>query len=84
MPYSESEIVLPALETLLHKGRDNGTSTSEMITELRGRLRPSGIDLMILKGRNDDHFSQKVRNLVSHDTLSKKGFATYRVTAQPG
>ncbi len=78
MPYSESELVLPALETLIKRGRVNGTGTSELIAALRERLKPEGADLVILKGRQDDHFSQKVRNLVSHNTLVKKGLATHQ------
>lgn len=44
---------------------------------LTKRLKPSGPDLEILGGRGDTHFSQKVRNLTSHRTLTKPGFATY-------
>jgi predicted HNH restriction endonuclease len=40
-------------------------------------LKPEGQDAEILTGRNDTYFSQKVRNLVSHRTLEKKGLATY-------
>ncbi len=50
---------------------------SKLIDELRSSLGPKGKDLAILDGRQDDHFSQKVRNLVSHRTLVKKGFAKY-------
>ncbi len=82
MPYSESELVLPALATLIERGRSSGMGTTELIAALRERLKPNGADLVILKGRNDDHFSQKVRNLVSHNTLVKKGLATYRKIAQ--
>jgi hypothetical protein len=38
-------------------------------------MHPSGIDAEILSGRNDTYFSQKVRNLKSHDTLAKQNFA---------
>ena len=82
MPYSESELVLPALETLIVRGRTNGTGTSELIAALRDRLKPEGADLAILKGRQDDHFSQKVRNLVSHNTLVKKGLALHQKGTQ--
>ena len=43
--------------------------------ELRHLLHPTGEDLEILVGRNDDKFSQKVRNLKSHNTLIKMGVA---------
>ncbi len=78
MPYSESELVLPALETLIKRGRTNGTGTTELIAALRERLKPEGADLVILKGRQDDHFSQKVRNLVSHNTLVKRALQITR------
>lgn len=53
----------------------------------RTLLNPSGDDLLILEGRNDDRFSQTARNLKSHDTLVKKGFAEhiergFRITDQ--
>ncbi|WP_181881903.1 hypothetical protein [Helicobacter sp. MIT 14-3879] len=35
-------------------------------------MNPDGEDLAILKDRNDDKFSQKVRNLKSHNTLQNK------------
>lgn len=68
MQYSEPELVLPALEVI----SVGGVGTTEIIAALRDRLKPSGADLKILKNRNDDHFSQKVRNLVSHNTLEKR------------
>jgi len=34
-------------------------------------------DLEILANRNDDKFSQKVRNLKSHDTLEQRGLAIF-------
>ena len=39
-------------------------------------MRPTGTDAEILYDRQDTYFSQKVRNLKSHDTLSKLGVAT--------
>lgn len=38
-------------------------------------MRPTGLDAEILSGRRDTYFSQKVRNLKSHDTLVKNNFA---------
>ncbi len=69
---SESELVLPVLYILNHYG---STDTSRLIKSLRNLLNPTGEDLEILQGRNDDKFSQKVRNLKSHDTLIKNGLA---------
>jgi predicted HNH restriction endonuclease len=72
---SESELILPALFVLSSHGGSIGTST--LIAELRALLNPQGEDTKILAGRNDDKFSQKVRNLKSHGTLAKHGYAKY-------
>jgi len=53
-------------------------TTSELITQLRDILKPSGDDLTILAGRSDDKFSQIVRNLKAHDTFERYGFAKYK------
>lgn len=49
--------------------------------ELEAHFQPEGKDAEILDGRNDSHFSQKVRNLISHRTSSrsmfKMGYAEY-------
>ncbi len=50
-------------------------TTSELVGLLRDLLHPSGEDSAILAGRNDDHFSQKVRNLKAHNTLTRYGLA---------
>ena len=39
-------------------------------------MHPSGLDAKILNGRSDTYFSQKVRNLKSHDTLVRQNYAT--------
>jgi predicted HNH restriction endonuclease len=41
-------------------------------------MKPQGLDAQILNNRSDTYFSQKVRNLKSHDTLTKYGYALYR------
>ena len=67
---TESELILPTLY-LLSKEKDNFISTSDLIQKLTEIMHPTGIDAEILKNRNDTHFSQKVRNLKSHDTYNK-------------
>ena len=52
-------------------------TTSDLLSALRRELKPKGDDLELLAGRNDDRFSQKVRNLKSHDTLEKKTLAIF-------
>ena len=74
--YSESDLVVPAV--VIIAANPEGITTTELSKQLRERLEPSGDDLTLLAGRNDDKFSQKVRNLKSHDTLEKKGLATFK------
>ena len=65
--FKESEIAVVALDIIrLYPG----IRTSQLIEEVRIIMKPSGEDLKILNDRNDDKFSQKVRNLKSHNTLS--------------
>ena len=65
--YSENEIANVVLGII----KDNpGMRTSELIDMARKEMRPNGEDLEILDNRNDDKFSQKVRNIKSHDTIS--------------
>lgn len=67
--YSENEIA----DVVIGIIRDNpGIRTSEMIDEARHIMKPSGEDKEILDNRNDDKFSQKVRNIKSHDSIADK------------
>lgn len=72
---TESQLVLPALY-LLSKSENGFVSTSDLITKLTEVMNPIGMDAEILSGRTDTYFSQKVRNLKSHDTLQRQGYAT--------
>ncbi len=72
----EKQLVLPSL--FLMSLSEKGLFTSELIPKLRDLLKPSGEDLKILKGRNDDKFSQKVRNLISHNAFEKDDFARHK------
>jgi hypothetical protein len=76
MAYSESDLIIPVL-TMLQEHGEVGMSTSELIRELSSNLDLSDDDKRLLKGRNDSHFSQIVRNLVSHRTLVNKGLVKY-------
>lgn len=72
---TESELVLPSLYLMLLNG--GRIDTSELIKLLTSLMKPVGQDVEILENRKDTHFSQKVRNLKSHKTLLKNGFATH-------
>lgn len=71
---SELDLVLPALCAMLAKG--GSIQTSDLIQVLIDTLHPTGEDMEILEGRSDTKFSQKVRNLKSHNTLEDRGLAT--------
>lgn len=73
--YTESELILPVL-MYLRKARTAKT-TSSLITDMQDLLRPTGHDAQVIPGRQDTYFSQKVRNLKSHDSLERMGLATY-------
>lgn len=81
----EEDLRLPALYLIsLRNGQIN---TSELSKMLRNILKPSGDDLEILANRNDDYFSQIVRNLTAKtrpfvkngyiDRESKSGTSLY-------
>ncbi|MFH1210249.1 MAG: HNH endonuclease [archaeon] len=82
MVYTEQELILPALKKMKYKG--GSIKTSELIKELEIELKPEGHDLERGKGRKDSLFSQKVRNLKSHDTLTKRGIAIYTPITNDG
>ena len=74
---TESELVLPSLY-LMSLSPTGTISTTELIRLLTQIMKPQGLDAQILNNRSDTYFSQKVRNLKSHDTLTKYGYAQYR------
>jgi hypothetical protein len=75
---SEKELILPSL--FLMDLYDGKIQTSDLIQKLRDIMQPTGEDCVILSGRNDDKFSQKVRNLKSHETFERYGYAQYEKT----
>lgn len=73
---SETELILPSL--FLMKLNGGHITTRELIPQLREMMKPPEEDLKILDGRADDRFSQKVRNLKSHNTLEYLNYAEYK------
>jgi hypothetical protein len=69
LPIKESDLTAPTLE-LLSKAPNGFLQTSELIDQLEDLFKPEGIDAEILEGRHDTHFSQKVRNIISHREVS--------------
>jgi len=80
--YSEPELVIPALKFM--KNNPGGITTTQLINHLIDVLKPSGHDMEIITGRRDTYFSQKVRNLKSHDTFKKKNLAEYHPIGKQG
>ncbi|NKX68274.1 hypothetical protein HEP89_29495 (plasmid) [Labrenzia sp. 5N] len=77
-PLSEAELVHPAVSVIAEHGDPHsGLSIHELAPHVRELLIPSREDLAPLENRNDDRLSQKIRNLVSHRTLEKRGLAIY-------
>jgi hypothetical protein len=76
----ERDLIIPALRAAA--ARPGGyISTADLIQVLEDEFQPDGRDAEILDGRQDSHFSQKVRNLISHrdssTSMFKKGYAEY-------
>ena len=72
---SEKQLIVPALYLITRSS--TRLSTTDLIRLLQELVKPTGEDLEILAGRNDSKFSQKVRNLVSHETLLKRDFVKH-------
>lgn len=85
MAIAESDLIVPALELLVETPfAADGASVTDLIPHLRGSLRPRGHDAETMPNRADDYFSQKVRNLLCHRTLEKRGLATFVAGSDPG
>lgn len=72
---TESDLILPAL--YLMDAKEGSITTSDLIEALTKVMKPQGMDAEILANRHDTYFSQKVRNLKSHNTLSKLNYADF-------
>lgn len=64
--YSENQIIPIVLQVI---SNNPGIRTSELINETRKLMKPNGEYLDILNNRDDDKFSQKVRNIKSHNSI---------------
>lgn len=80
--YHERDLHIPAL--YFFKENPEGVTTAQLIKHLMDTLKPTGHDMDILPGRKDTHFSQKVRNLKSHNSLVGKGLAKYHKKGKTG
>ena len=80
MAISEPQIRVAACKELLH-AKGQTLTTTDLISRLEAKMKPTGKDAQIARNRSDTYFSQKVRNLVSHRNqstgLSARGYADY-------
>lgn len=74
---TERDLFLPSLYLMNMNG--GVIEMKDLREKLRLIMRPTGEDLAILSGRNDDKFSQKVRNL-----NLKRGFHLYAISPERG
>lgn len=83
---SERQLLLPALY-LMSVADSKSVTTSQLKVKLEVILKPGEEDLAIIKGRKDSYFTQKVRNLKSHNTFAKftdSELATYQKIGRDG
>lgn len=73
MPLSENQLVVPALLAMINAGGE--IQTSELITQIADQFVLDGDDMTQLLNRNDERYTQIIRNLKSHSRLTKKGLA---------
>ncbi|NCD00125.1 MAG: hypothetical protein EOL95_10550 [Bacteroidia bacterium] len=70
MALSENQLIVPALLAMLNS--PNGSiQTSDLINEISQQFVLDGQDLSPLQNRNDEKYTQIVRNLKSHKTFVK-------------
>lgn len=72
MPLSENQLIIPALLSMYHSP-NHEIQTSNLIDEIADQFTLDNHDLTLLANRNDERFTQIVRNLKSHKTLMGLG-----------
>jgi hypothetical protein len=73
MPLSESQLVAPALIAMYNAG--GSIQTTDLIAAIASEFTLDGVDLQPLLNRNDEKYTQIVRNLKSHKKLSGLDYA---------
>jgi len=73
MPLSENQLVVPALIAMYKAG--GSIQTTDLIITIASELTLDDVDLQPLLNRNDEKYTQIVRNLKSHKTLSDLNYA---------
>jgi len=73
----EEQLILPSLY-LMNNSQNKTISVTELKNNLIAIFKPTGEDAELAKGRKDSFFTQKVRNLKSHNTFENLGLAIYQ------
>ena len=74
MPISENDLIIPAL-VIMYNRPNHQIQTSDLIDEIAAAFTLDNHDLTPLINRNDEKYTQIVRNLKSHKTLRDLGYA---------
>lgn len=74
MPISENDLIIPAL-IVMYNSPNHQIQTSDLIDEIAIAFTLDNHDLTPLLNRNDEKYTQIVRNLKSHKTLRDLGYA---------
>lgn len=76
MVYSERDLFVPFLIELNSKPK--GLTTTQLRLKLKEKLELDELDMQLNPSRPDSKFSQKVRNLKSHNSIINKKLVTYK------
>ncbi len=74
MALSENQLIVPAL-IAMHQSPSHEIQTSDLIEHIADQFTLDDKDLSPLVNRNDEKYTQIVRNLKSHKTLKDFGYA---------
>ena len=74
MSLSENQLIIPALIAMFNS-ENFEIKTTDLINHIENQFRLDAQDLSPLVNRNDEKYTQIVRNLKSHKTLRKLGYA---------
>lgn len=74
MALSENDLIIPALQEM-YLSPNHEIQTSELIDRIAARFTLDDQDLTPLLNRNDEKYTQIVRNLKSHKTLRDLHYA---------
>ena len=75
MALSENQLIIPAL-IAMYNSPNHEIQTSDLIDQISNQFLLDTQDLSPLLNRNDEKYTQIVRNLKSHKTLHTLGHAT--------